>query len=108
MARFSTWSPYVFEYTPRHLIVTSDGRPVALVDKILRLSPGYSARPAKEGQALGAAIPETPVHPKFSIIDSTGNVIAIVEGVGKIFTGFSVRPVTVAEAALSDLNDGIF
>jgi len=101
MVRLATASPYVLEYQPRRLIHTTAGIPVAWVDQILWIAPGYGIYPIGAGvSGMAAAIPETPVHPRMAITDGA-SVIAVVEGVGQVFPGYLVRPVTATEAALT-------
>lgn len=102
MSEISPWSPYVFTYKPAKLIVTTAGTPVATVDTVLRLAPGYRTVDPNWKPGLGAAMPETPVYPRYTIVDSHGNLVATIEGKpGRVYPGFFVRDITPGEAALS-------
>lgn len=109
MSTIAPWSPYVRKYYPsRRLTRLSDGKPVADVDTVHRLAPGYTVVVFDQAQGLGAAMPESVTYPKWVIVDEKGVMVAIVEGIGKIFPGYQKRAVTPAEAALSGDNAGIF
>ena len=106
MANVAPWSPYAFEYTPNKTIIDAQGRPVATVDVIDLLSPGYKVGPM---QGLSGSMPETPVYAKEVIVDDKGTLVAVVRGIGKVFPPYHVRAVTAAEAAFSGMgNAGIF
>jgi hypothetical protein len=111
MAELSPWSPYVFTYKPTKLIVSASGQPVATVDTVLRLAPGYRTVDPNWKSGLSGAMPETPVFPRYTIVDQAGNLVATIEGKpGKVYPGFIVRDITPGEAALSGLgdNEGVF
>jgi hypothetical protein len=102
MSELSPWSPYVRTYRPSKLIVTTAGTPVATVDTILRLMPGYRVVDPKWQSGLSGAMPETPVYPRYTIVDKYGNIVATIEGKpGRVYPGYMVRDITPGEAALS-------
>ena len=113
MSTLSPWSPYVKRYWPSVIIKRrSDWKPVADVDTILWIDPGYTGvmlHSTPSGGGMSGAMPEGVVYPRFALFDQgTGKVVAIVEGVGKVYPGFAKRPVTPVEAALSGDEGGIF
>lgn len=109
MSALSPQSPYTKRYYPSRRIVREDGKPVADVDTVHRLAPGYNVVVYDQAVSdLGAAMPESLTYPKWVLVDEKGVMVAIVEGVGKIFPGYQKRAVTPAEAALSGDNSGIF
>jgi hypothetical protein len=108
--KYSSWSPYVLDFHPNTAIIGPHERPVAIVDTINKLMPGYKAVHFWKGNyaGMGAAFTETPVLPKQVLVDSQGNMVAVVMGIGKVFPGFKVRDITAGEAALSGDVAGIF